>query len=74
MEKQKEGKEIVMCEYIDMLEARGEARGEIRGEMKGEARLANLIQLLLKEKRFIEIEAVAGNREKRHELYKLYDI
>ena len=66
LKKQKEGKEIVMCEYIDMLEARGENRGETR--------LANLIQTLLKEKKFDDIEAVSGNRERRHELYKQYGI
>ena len=27
LEKQRKGEEIIMCEYIDMLEARGEARG-----------------------------------------------
>ena len=70
LKKQKEGKEIVMCEYIDMLEA----RGEIRGENRGETRLANLIQTLLKEKKFDDIEAVSGNRERRHELYKQYGI
>ena len=51
-----------MCEYIDMLEA------------KGENRLAKLIQTLLKEKKYSEIEAASGNREKRHELYKQYGI
>lgn len=65
-EKQGEGKEIVMCEYIDMLEA--------RGETKGENRLAQLIQILLEEKNFKEIQAVSGSREKRHELYKQYGI
>ncbi len=69
LERQREGKEIVMCEYIDMLEARGEARGisigERRGEAKGENRLADLIQILLKEKKYGEIETVAGNRDKR---------
>ena len=69
-EKQGEGKEIAMCEYIDMLEARGEARGE----NKGETRLAQLIQILIEEKKYKEIEAVSGSREKRHELYKRYGI
>lgn len=82
LKKQEEGKEIVMCEYIDMLEARGEARGimigeergEARGETIGEDRMAKLIQVLLKEKKISEIEAVSRNREKRHELYKHYGI
>ena len=79
-----------MCEYIDMLEARGEARGiiigeargeargitigEARGETIGETRLAELIQALLKEKKFREIEAVSSDREKRHEMYGQYGI
>lgn len=66
LKKQKEGKEIAMCEYIDMLEARGEKRGETR--------LGNLIQALLKEKKYSEIEAASGDIEKRHELYKKYGI
>ena len=86
LKRQKEGEEIVMCEYIDMLEARGEARGitigeargitigEARGENKGETRLGNLIQALLKEKKYSEIEAASRNREKRHELYSKYGI
>ncbi len=74
VKKQREGKEIVMCEYIDMLEARGEARGIVMGENKGETRLAQLIQILIEEKKYKEIEAVSGSREKRHELYRLYGI
>ncbi len=63
-----------MCEYIDFLEARGEARGEERGITIGETRLGNLIQALLKEKKFSEIDAVSTNRKRRHELYKQYGI
>ena len=90
LKKQEEGEEVVMCEYIDMLEARGEARGiiigeargeargitigEARGETIGETRLAELIQALLKEKKFREIEAVSSDREKRHEMYGQYGI
>lgn len=78
LKKQEEGKETVMCKYIDMLGARGEAWGEARGEKRGETigddRMAKLIQILLKEKKISEVEAVSGNREKRHELYKHYGI
>ena len=35
---EEKGGEIVMCEYIDMLEARGEARGIKKGEVIGEKR------------------------------------
>ena len=79
-----------MCEYIDMLEARGEKRGkkigkkigrkigeeigEKRGERKGENRMAELIGRLCKEGKYKEIEAVSADRAKRQELYRLYNI
>ena len=66
LKKQTEGEEIHMCEYIDMLEA--------RGEIKGENRLGKLIQLLLKEKKYKEIDMASSNREKRQELYRLYGV
>ena len=59
-----------MCEYIDMLEARGEERGKIEGEN----RMAKLIQLLLKEKKYKEIDMASSNCEKRQELYRLYGV
>ena len=75
-----------MCEYIDMLEARGEERGikigesrgiaigEEQGAVKGENRLARLIQLLMSEKKYKDVEAVSSSREKRHEFYRKYGI
>ena len=75
-----------MCEYIDMLEARGEKRGiaigesrgiaigEARGVVTGENRLAELIRILLKEKEYREVEAVSSSRERRHELYRKYGL
>lgn len=51
IKKQEEkGGKVIMCEYIDMLEARGEARGiqkgeainEAAGKIKGENRLYNI--------------------------------
>ena len=47
LKKQKEGKGVVMCEYIDMLEARGQARGEAIGEARGQARGENRLAALL---------------------------
>lgn len=67
---EKQGEEVIMCEYIDMLEARGQARGE----KIGEGRLAKLIQILLKDRKYGEIEAATTDREKRQELYRLYGI
>lgn len=78
LKRQEEGKEVMMCEYIDMLEARGEARGisigEKRGEVKGENRLADLIQILLKDKKYGDIETATKNRDRRQELYNQYGI
>ena len=86
LKRQAEGKEIIMCEYIDMLEARGEARGieigeaagEARGikigEATGENRMVKLMQRLLRDKNYGELEAVSNSREKRHELYRKYGI
>ena len=62
LKEQEERNEIIMCDYLDMLEA------------KGESRLASLIQVLLREKKYSEIEAAAENREKRQELYRQYGI
>ena len=55
-----------MCEYIDMLEA--------RGAIVGEDRLAKLMQRLLQDKNYRELEAISNSREKRHELYRKYGI
>ena len=102
LRRREKGEEVHMCEYIDMLEARGERRGiiigrkegekrgEKRGERRGERRgkkrgvkigvkrgekrLADLISLLLKEKKYDEIEAVSNDARKRQELYHTYGI
>lgn len=79
IKKQKEkGGEVIMCEYIDMLEARGfkkgEARGYKKGAKKGEKRLAELIQHLLKEGKYDDISLASSSRKKRHELYRRYGI
>ncbi len=66
LDRQEKGEEIVMCEYIDMLEARGEARGENR--------MAELIQLLLKDRKYSEIKIASSDKQKRQELYRVYGI
>ena len=62
LKEQKKVTEIIMCDYLDMLEA------------KGESRLASLIQVLLREKKYSEMEAMAEKRKKRQELYRQYGI
>lgn len=62
LKEQKKVTEIIMCDYLDMLEA------------KGESRLASLIQVLLREKKSSEMEAMAENRKKRQKLYRQYGI
>lgn len=69
-----EKEEVYMCEYIDMLEARGKQIGEQIGVKKGENRLAELIGRLCKEGKYQEIEAVSADRQKRQELYQQYNI
>ncbi len=66
LQRQQERKGVIMCEYIDMLEA--------KGATKGENRLAKLIQLLLKEHRYTDLAQAAHDSEKRHELYRAYGI
>lgn len=66
LQRQQERNGVIMCEYIDMLEA--------KGMLKGENRLARLIQILLKEHRYAELAQVADNSEKRHEMYQAYGL
>ena len=66
LEKRQKGEDVRMCEYLDMLEARGKEQGE--------KRLARLINNLVKEKKYDEIEAVSSDDRKRQELYRLYGI
>lgn len=47
---------------------------EERGRKKGENRLASLIQLLLRERRYDEIRPVSSDAGKRAELYQRYGI
>ena len=64
-EKLKEtGGEHNMCEFIDMLEARGEARGENK--------LGNLIMFLYRDGRLEEIPRAASEAAYREELYRRY--
>ena len=66
MEKEEKGEKIMMCEYINMLEARGEARGEVRGE----AKLTHLLEKLYDLGRREDAEQAVRDRDVRAQLYK----
>ena len=70
LEKGQKGEDVRMCEYLDMLEARGQERGE----KQGENRLARLIDNLVKEKKYQEIEEASNDSGRRQELYRQYGI
>lgn len=65
-ERQKKGETIIMCEYIDALEARGEAKGE----KKGEAKLAALLEKLYDLGRREEAEQAVRDPDVRIRLYE----
>lgn len=62
----KKGKKIMMCEYINQLEARGEARGKADGE----AMLATLLERLYDLGRGEEVERAVRDLDARARLYK----
>lgn len=62
----KKGKKIMMCEYINQLEARGEARGKANGE----AMLATLLERLYDLGRGEEVERAVRDLDARARLYK----
>lgn len=63
-----------MCEYIDMLEARGETRGiaigETRGAEKGENMLAALLEKLYSLGRDEDAKLAVRDREARTRFYR----
>lgn len=78
LEKEQEEEEIMMCEYINMLEARGEARGKLQGEAtgekKGEAKLISLLQKLYDLGRDDEAKLAVLDMNTRAKLYKEFQI
>ena len=66
LEKQREGKEIAMCEYIDKLEA----RGEVKGERKLLALLAKLYALGRDE----DAKLIVRDEDTRKRLYEEFCI
>lgn len=74
---EKEGP-VMMCEYIDALEARGEARGRAIGEKnglrKGEAKLASLLQKLYALGRDDDAKLAVQALDVRARLYEEFSI
>ena len=73
-EKEQKGEKIMMCEYIDALEARGEARGEANGKKKGEAMLTSLLEKLYELGRDEEVKQAVQDMDIRTKLYKEFCI
>lgn len=71
-----------MCKIFEEIEARGEKRGELKGEkrgkelgeQRGEDRFSGLMKILLREKRYTEIEQITYDRKALHEMYRRYGL
>ena len=74
LKKQEGGREVKMCEYIDMLEARGEARGKEKGKEIGENMLAALLIRLYALGREGDVKLALENKDARKELYQEFTI
>lgn len=74
LDKQQGEEKIMMCEYINLLEARGEKRGEKKGEKKGEAKLTSLLAKLYELGRDDEAKLAVQDMEVRARLYQEFSI
>lgn len=74
LERQEEGGRMIMCEYIDMLEARGEARGKEIGKEIGENNLARLLSQLYSQGREEDAKLAVRDAEARKEMYREFCI
>nr|WP_297864100.1 hypothetical protein [uncultured Acetatifactor sp.] len=63
---EKKGEEVLMCEYIDMLEA----RGELRGKKIGETMLATLLEKLYSLGRDEDAKLAVRDKAARERLYE----
>ena len=70
MKKEQYGEAIMMCEYINVLEARGEAKGE----KKGEAKLTSLLETLYDLGRDEEAKQAVRDMSTRAKLYEEFRI
>lgn len=68
------GEKIGEARGVKIGEARGEKRGREQGEQRGEDRFSGLMKILLKEKRYSEIEQVTYDRKALHEMYRRYGL
>lgn len=68
--RKKKGEKIMMCEYINQLEARGEARGEANGE----AKLTSLLERLYDLGREEDAERAVRDLDVRARLYREFSI
>lgn len=68
--KQEEGRKVTMCEYIDILEARGEARGKEIGENN----LARLLSQLYSQGREEDARLAVQDVKARKEMYREFCI
>ena len=64
------GEKIGMCEYLDMLLAKGEARGEARGERK----MIKLTEYLLSNEMMEELQKALVDEDARAQMYEEYGI
>lgn len=63
-----------MLSMISYAEENGIKKGEKRGEKKGENRLGTLMNILLKNKCYLDAEKASEDEEYREELYKEYKL
>ena len=68
------GTKVDMCEYLDMLMAKGEARGIEIGRMEGEDKLARLMNRLLSDGKLEEMKEALTDTAVRSKLYEKYEI
>lgn len=62
------------CEYLDLLEARGEKLGEKRGEINGETNLSSLLEKLFDLGRSQDVELAVRNPDARARMFKEFSI
>ena len=72
--KHQNGDAVMACEYLDLLEARGEKLGEKRGEINGETNLSSLLEKLFDLGRSQDVELAVRNPDARARMFKEFSI